>query len=242
VAVNRVVSRFIKKLSPGFGSRQMPGKILIIACLLLGTVGTLSALASTIDTVTVGLFSTSSLAEWQAKAFVGETSYRFVEDDGVAVLAAHSVGTASGLGRRIVVDLNKTPYLNWRWKVVQGIENLPERSKAGDDYAARVYVIKSGGAFIWRTKALNYVFSGSQPSGSTWSNAWKPKNSQMIAARGVNDSEGVWYEEKRNIREDFAAMFGVDIDRIDSVAIMTDSDNSGLEARARYGDIFFSSD
>jgi len=155
---------------------------------------------------------------------------------------ANSVGTASGFGRKIKIDLTKTPWVNWSWKIERGLPALPEKTKSGDDYAARLYLVKSGGALIWNTKALNYVWSGSHDRDASWPNAYKPKNSIMLAARGTSDKTGEWVTEKRNVREDFKQAFGKDIKSIDAVAIMTDTDNSGLSASAAYGDIYFTAE
>ena len=119
---------------------------------------------------------------------------------------------------------------------------LNERSKQGDDYAARLYVVKSSGALFWKTKAVNYVWSGSELRDNSWKSAWKPKNDVMVAVRGTDDSIGEWKTEKRNVREDFKKAYGIDIKQIEGVAIMTDTDNSGLNATAEYGDIYFTAE
>ena len=64
----------------------------------------------------------------------------------------------------------------------------------------------------------------------------------MLALRDASDPEGVWFSERRNVVEDFVQLLDMDIDSIDGVSIMTDSDNSGLSASALYGDIFFSAE
>jgi hypothetical protein len=43
-------------------------------------------------------------------------------------------------------------------------KGLDGRTQAGDDYAARIYVIHDGGLFAWRTRAINYVWANSQPA------------------------------------------------------------------------------
>ncbi|MCZ6667987.1 MAG: DUF3047 domain-containing protein, partial [Gammaproteobacteria bacterium] len=60
------------------------------------------------------------------------------------------------------------------------------------------------------------------------------------ALRDASDPEATWFFEQRNVLLDFKRLHGQDIRQIDGVAIMTDSDNSGLDARALYGDIYFS--
>lgn len=194
------------------------------------------------DRVDIGEFSKGSLSGWENQKFVGETSYTLTEDNGQKVLHANSVGSASGLGRKIKIDLTKTPYVNWSWKIERRLPPLDERTKVGDDYAARLYVVRSGGMMAWNTRAVNYVWSGSQERNASWPNPYSPKNSIMIATRGTGDGTGTWVTEKRNVREDFKKLFGKDITSIDAVAIMTDTDNSGLRARAAYGDIYFTAD
>lgn len=187
-------------------------------------------------------FSTSSLKGWESKSFAGETDYSLVTEDGRPTLRAQSNDSASGLGKKVKIDLTKTPYLNWSWKIDGQLSGLDERSKSGDDYVARLYVVKSGGALIWKTKALNYVWSSNQAKESVWPNAFQPKNATMMAVRGKQDSTGVWVTEKRNVREDLKRVFGKDFKKIDAVALMTDTDNSGLNATAYYGEIFFTAE
>jgi hypothetical protein len=162
-----------------------------------------------------------------------------VAQDGRQVLEANSQGSASGLVRELRVDLEKQPYLNWSWRVDDVLTAIDERTKAGDDYPARVYVIVSGGIAFWRTRTLIYVWSSRQPAGSTWENAYTA-NACVMALR--SGKAAGWATERRDVRADFEACFNDDITVIDAVAIMTDTDNSGQEATAWYGDIFFSSE
>ncbi len=155
------------------------------------------------------------------------------------ILLADSRAAASGLVKRQLVNLRQTPILHWRWKMIQLPGKMDERSQQGDDYAARVYVIKSGGLAFWRTRAINYVWSASQARGSVWENAFAGRNAMMIAVRGKEDAVGVWREESRNVREDFRQLYGEEISVLDAVAVMTDTDNAGGHAIAEYGDIYF---
>jgi len=189
--------------------------------------------------LTVGNFSGGDLGDWKTKSFQGMTRYRFVTQDARQVLEAESKNAASGLVREIRVDLEKLPYLNWSWRVKDVLTGIDERTKAGDDYPARVYVIVSGGIAFWRTRTLIYVWSSRQPAGSTWKNAFTG-NARVMAlqsGRGIG-----WVTEHRDVRADFKKCFNDDIIFIDAVAIMTDTDNSKQEATAWYGDIFFSSE
>jgi len=190
------------------------------------------------ETVVIGRFSAGDLTDWQPKAFQGETRYAFDDQSGRRALFAQSQGTASGLYREIRVDLNRTPWLNWSWRVDRVLKGVDERTQSGDDYPARVYVVVSGGAAFWKTRSLIYVWSSHQPVGATWNNAFTGNARVMALRSGIQDA-GRWVSEKRNIRTDFRQLFGEDLDAIDAVALMTDTDNSGQTATAWYGDLEF---
>ncbi|MCK5912801.1 MAG: DUF3047 domain-containing protein, partial [Desulfuromusa sp.] len=116
---------------------------------------------------------------------------------------------------------------------------LAERTKEGDDYVARIYVVVKGGLLFWKTRAINYVWASSEKQGTIWPNAFAGKNAMLLAVRSSTDQQGIWYHEKRNVYEDLKAIFGEEIKTIHAVAIMTDSDNSKGLVRASYGDISF---
>ncbi len=194
------------------------------------------------ERITVGNFSSGKYDQWEEKVFKGKTQYKIVVDENKGkVLRAESHAGASGLVREIAIDLTKTPILNWSWRINKTLEHLDERTKAGDDYVARLYIVVSGGFAFWNTKSLNYVWASKMPIGSTWPNAYAGENVIMIALQSGNSIAGRWQQQKRNIRSDLKAYFGKDIKTIDAVAIMTDTDNSGQQASAWYGDVFFTS-
>jgi len=190
---------------------------------------------------TVGDFSSGSLQGWEEKEFLGNTRYTLAESDTGRVLKATSSGSASGLFLEREIDLRKTPYLNWSWKIDNTLGNLDEQSKPGDDYPARIYVVKKGGLAFWNTRALNYVWASTSPAGTSWPNAFTG-NAMMVAIRSGDAQVGTWVHEKRNIREDYKRFFGKEIDAIDATALMTDTDNADGRATAWYGDIYFSAE
>lgn len=177
------------------------------------------------------------LPGWKEKEFAGRTVYTPLPEE--RLLLAESGGTASGLFFEQPVDVRATPWLNWSWRVENVLSGVNEREKAGDDYPARIYVVAKGGLVFWKTRALTYVWASNEPEGSMWPNAFT-SNAHMIAVRGGTRDLGKMLTEKRNIREDWMRAFGEDIETVDAVAIMTDTDNSGQKARAWYGQPFFS--
>lgn len=205
------------------------GAVLLMAATLTGAAD---------ETLMVGRFSAGDRSGWQSKSFLGETRYTFDDHSGRQALFAESQGAASGLYREVKIDLNRTPWLNWSWRVDRVLNGVDERTKAGDDYPARVYVVVSGGVAFWKTRSLVYVWSSHQPVGATWHNAYT-RNARVMALQSGAKNIGQWVSEKRNIRADFQQLFGEEIDSIDAVALMTDTDNSGQNASAWYGDIYF---
>lgn len=190
--------------------------------------------------VKIGEFSSAtSLDQWESKTFKGQTLYQLVTLDGTSVLRAESHHSASGLIKKQRIDLLKTPILNWRWRTENRFINSNEQVKSGDDFAARVYVVISGGFAFWRTRAINYVWASGSPTGKIWSNPFVGDRAIMIALRSSSDQTGTWYTERRNILADIRQYIDQDVDHIDAVAIMTDTDNTHSTAKAYYGDIYF---
>lgn len=194
-------------------------------------------LAATNESVSVGEFSVMDLTGWKEKSFNGNTKYQIIDKQDEVYLQASADMSASAYYKKIKVDLTKTPYLNWSWRIDKSLTELNEQTKQGDDYAARIYVIVKLGLAPWKTKALNYVWSSSDGERS-WPNAYTDK-AIMVPMRSRNDNNGQWQMERVNVKKDFMRYFGIEIDKIDGVAIMTDTDDSKLSAVARYGDIFF---
>lgn len=211
-----------------------------IISLALLTILSLYQTAAADNRLPIGEFSRNSLAGWEHKSFKGETQYRLQTIDGVTVLSADSHAAGSGLFKEQTIDLEQTPFLNWSWRVGKRLPGLNEQSKAGDDYAARVYVVVKGGLAFWQTKAINYVWASNSQKDAVWPNAFAGEHAMMLALRGPEASLNVWQTEKRNVRDDFKRLFAEDIHNIDAVAIMTDTDNAGGDVSAIYGDIWFS--
>jgi hypothetical protein len=212
-----------------------------IIVLQLAFLLSLSTWAQSGERVDVGLFSLNDTSGWEIRDFAGVTDYSLAEVDGKRVVIADSRQSASAFYKKIVIDLDRTPILNWSWRKESTIDPGDELDKNGDDYVARIYVVKSSGMIQSTTIALNYVWSYQHQKNDTWGNPFAQENSKMLAQRDASDPEATWFSERRNVVLDFKRLHGKDIRQIDGVAIMTDSDNSGLSATALYGDIFFSS-
>jgi len=210
-------------------------KTVIGLILLTSSVGKVFA-----EEIRIPVLSLPDLSQWESREFNGETRYAILNQDKQAILAAVSNKSASGLFREIKVNLSETPYLHWSWRIENTFANNDEKTRSGDDYPARVYVIISGGLFFWQTQALNYVWTSHEPKGSFWPNAFS-KNAIMLSVQAGNEQLNTWVKERRNVLQDIKKYLGKDnIIHVDAVAIMTDSDNTQSSAKAFYGNIYFS--
>jgi hypothetical protein len=164
-----------------------------------------------------------------------------VEDDGKRFyIKATSNAAASGLIYKIEYEAREQPILRWSWKIERTLAKGDERTKAGDDYAARVYVVFPT-LFFWRTKVLNYIWANKLPRGEALPSAFTA-NSMMIAVESGNERAGQWRNEERNIHEDFKKYFKTEPPRVGAIAIMTDTDNTGESVTAWYGPIIIGKD
>ena len=186
--------------------------------------------------LTVGSFSTGDLTGWTTKEFKGKTSYTLETDSGRTVLKAHSKNAASGLLKKITLKSPDYPILHWSWKVDHSLHREDISCKAGDDFAARVYIVFSRGLFPWQNRAVNYVWASKMARCSSSPSPYT-SNSIIIAVESGDEKAGTWVTEERNVYEDYRKAFGEEPPKIGAVAVMSDTDDTRDEVTAWYGDI-----
>jgi len=178
------------------------------------------------DTIAVSRFAVEGLSGWEKESFKGETQYSIVLEGGQAVVKAHSRAAASGMFKKVQIDPLKYRYLSWRWKIAGALENRAEKTKAGDDYSARVYVIFPG-TFFWQTKAINYVWSGRLPKGETFPNPFT-RNAMMVVVESGAEQAGTWLTEQRDSVQEHGEWSVLRPDRRDASGVFTETHNSGV--------------
>lgn len=185
-------------------------------------------------------FTPADVLGWKPKSFAGETEYRLVFDPQLQqpVLRASSEGAASGLFYEQRIDLDATPWLSWRWRVERFPTVTDERTKSGDDFAVRVYVVVRDGWTRLSSQAISYVWAQQAEVGQHWANPFAGDKAMMLALRNPQDGNG-WVSEKRNLKADLRRLFGKDFRYLEAVAIMTDADNGKGNAIGYYADLVF---
>lgn len=182
------------------------------------------------------------LSEWVERRFVGSSKYQIKQQKGRTILTADSKHSASLLYKKIHIDLNQTPYLNWQWLIEQTYSSITnEHTKQGDDFPARIYIAikpRLGGI---QPRALTYVWASHATQFSHWKNPFT-KSVNVLAVESGNESVGKWLTEKRHLKNDLSRLFGQEIDAIEGIGVMTDSDNSKTFGKAAYANLYFSND
>ena len=154
-------------------------------------------------------------------------------------LKAVADNAASGLGKEIKIDLNKTPFINITWKIEMDLPGIKENTKKGHDFAARVFAVKKTGATPLSNRAINYVYSSNNKIGFNSPSPYTKKSIDNVLASTKNNFNE-WVTVKANVKEDFKKFHGLDVDELDGLAIMSDTDNSKMKAIAYYQNIYFS--
>ena len=194
-----------------------------------------------VENVKIFEFTNEEMKTLQVRKVKGKTTYTFGSNENGNYLKAEAEGKASGLGKKVKINLIKTPFINITWKVEKDLSGIIENSKKGHDYAARVFVVKKTGVTPLSNKAINYVFSSNNSVGENWPSPYTKKSIDYVLST-TNEHQNEWVTVKANVREHFKNLHDLDVKELNGVAIMTDTDNSKLKAISYYQNIYFSSE
>ena len=183
----------------------------------------------------------NSLEVRKVRGADAKTLYSIGNNENGSYLKAVAENAASGVGKEIKINLDKTPFINITWKIEKDLKGIKENTKKGHDFAARVFVIKKTGATPLSNRAINYVFSSNSNVGETWPSPYTKKSIDSVLA-STKSNLNEWVTVKANVKEDFKNFHDLDVEELSGIAIMADTDNSKLTAVSYYQNIFFSSE
>ena len=181
----------------------------------------------------------STLKVRKVRGADNKTNYSIGNNENGNFLKADANNAASGLGKEILINLNSTPFINITWKVEKDLKGIKENTKKGHDFAARVFVIKKTGATPLSNRAVNYVFSSNSDISNNWPSPYTKKSVDNVLST-TKENLNEWVTVKANVKEDFKKFHDLDINELDGIAIMTDTDNSKMIATTYYQNIYFS--
>ena len=196
----------------------------------------------------------NDLANWRPVTFpkIREHTQYSIENQGrESVLRAESMASASAIVYRNPFNVYDYPRLRWKWKVANVYEKGNARTKEGDDYPLRVYVLfeydpgKAG--ILEKTKhelgkrlfgedlplsTLVYIWANREDEKGIITNAYT-SDAKMIVLQKGKKNLGRWIVEERDILDDYRRAFGTEPPAMATLGIMNDSDNT-KEASVAY--------
>ena len=182
--------------------------------------------------------------------------FTLVADDSVTVLRSTANAAAGTVSHPLAHDVAARPMLLWRWKVDRVVQKADLATKAGDDFAARVYVFFDVPAdslsmaqrmkiFLARslygatvpTAALCYVWDNRHAPGTT---RWNPYTDRVRTVVLRSGAPGAWAAESRDLEADFREAFGAEwkaaVPAVTGIAVGNDTDQTGERVSAWFGD------
>ena len=196
------------------------------------------------DNLKVFEFTELELSKLEVRKVRGadnKTIYEIGSNENGKFLKAIADNAASGLGKEVKINLNKTPFINITWKVEKDLRGIKENSKKGHDFAARVFAVKKTGATPLSNRAINYVFSSNSDIGQNWPSPYTKKSIDNVLATTKNNLNE-WITVKANVKEDFKKFHNLEVNELDGLAIMADTDNSKMKSVAYFQNIYFSAE
>ena len=212
----------------------------LFAAAMLASVGAHAQTSN--STATVRMLGGGDLSGWEYRAFDGitETRYtaRFDDELQAAAVFADSMQGASGYIKKTSIDLNKTPWLHFRWRVDEVGGDYDERQKIGDDFAFRIYF---SGRDEFSYKSLSLV-RGQGNRGEHWHSPYANVLNDLhtYVVIGGDAPLSAWQTAHVNVREIWQKLFDEKPPPLGLIGFMTDGDSAGNRMRARYGDIILS--
>ena len=195
------------------------------------------------ENVNIFKFTEQELSELDVRKVRGadnKTVYSVGSNENGNFLKAVADNAASGLGKEVKIDLNKTPFINITWKIEKDLQGINENSKKGHDFAARVFAVKKTGATPLSNRAINYVFSSNSKVGQSSPSPYTKKSIDNVLST-TKDNLNEWVTVKANVKKDFKKFHDLDVNELDGLEIMADTDNSKMKSISYFQNIYFSS-
>ena len=130
------------------------------------------SLPANADIVKIFQFTEDEFNQLKVRKVKGETKWALGSNENGNYIRAEAEGTGSGLGKEVIIDLNKTPFINITWKVEKNLSGIIENSKKTEifskskfpsgfitNYLLNDYVVKMGTIIIKSRIARLYKFN-----------------------------------------------------------------------------------
>ena len=176
---------------------------------------------------------------WELSEKEGKADLALVSDGGAQSLKLRSNSSSFSLNKSLEIDLTKTPYLEWEWKVTELPTGGDFRKSATDDQAAQLYVILNWGTF--NKEAIAYIWDTTAPVG-TIEKISPPVpflKIHAVVVRSGDQELGNWVTEIRNVVEDYKKLFGSEPKNVEGIRIQINSQHTKSEAESYWRSVRF---
>ncbi|MDH4164244.1 MAG: DUF3047 domain-containing protein [Nitrospirota bacterium] len=194
-----------------------------------------SAAAATIEALDGSkLNSDGSPAEWRIKVKSGTPKVVKMSDGNTTAICLDSVDSSFSLQRDMDLDINKYPFVTFRWRA----DVLPPkgdlRNSSTDDQAAQM-VVAFGGRY-----AIDYIWDTNAPIGTEgeFSVPLVVTAKILVVANKTNKLKE-WMEVTRNLKDDFRRLFGKDPGDISGLRFQVNSQHTSSRAEGCISRITF---
>src|SRR3972149_47634 len=178
---------------------------------------------------------------WELFVNVGEPDLALVQDGAGRALKLRTRASSFSLQRKVAIDLKRTPFVVWQWKVTELPQRGDFRQRATDDQAAQLYVVFSWEVF--RKEAIAYIWDSTAPEVPTPripSPALYPfLNLHVVVVRSGEAERGKWITETRNVAEDYRKLFAANPDKVQGVMIQINSQHTASRGESYWRSIRF---
>ena len=180
--------------------------------------------------------------DWESVELVSATRYELAEHDGVLALRATGEHSASGMMRKLDIDVRACGDLRWRWRVDRLQPSADLRDREREDVAASLYLLfgdPGGKPFPREVPTLRYVWAGpNNPVGEIITSPFLPKSIRSLVLRSGDADLGRWVRERRNPAADYAFVFGEPASApLRAIMLFTDNDQTGEPVEAWYAKV-----
>lgn len=176
---------------------------------------------------------------WSVKNWKGISEIGIVDTDTGKALHLKSKASSTAIYKDMEFDVSEYRYVNWKWKVVSLPKGGDVRKKNTDDQAGQLYVIFPKWPTSINSRLLGYIWDTTAPADLSVTST-KLSTTKYIVVKSGSKGVGVWHQERRNVYEDYQALFGDEKLKAGRVSIMIDSDDTESEAELFITDIYFS--
>ncbi len=202
-------------------------------------------------------YSARDILRWQTMQLPGKlrTAFRLAQTDQRPAVTTESAASISMLRQKLRIDPAQLGALHFEWRVDNLIEGADMTQRESEDSAVRVVLAFYGDRSLFSPRnamlselsrtmtgepmpyaVLMYVWSNELPVGTIITNPRTDRIRKIVVESGPGRLRQ-WLPYQRDVRADFEQAFGEAPGMLQSIGIMTDTDNTRGRTQAAYGEI-----